>query len=467
MIAVALDAGFDIGGIRRRYRRLGHQEGGTDFAIHQRPKPLLLVLLGAIPHQHFHVAGIGRGAIEYFRSPADVAHLLGERSVFQIGQSRAAEFVVLMRRRRHEHVPQAFGARLFLEFFQDRDRLPALALGVLLLVDRHRGPDMLVHERFHTVEPFALTVRHVEVHWAFLTFLGENFGGTVSPRPVHRKTIYRKTTYRACQRGGGGRRGIGRSGDASCALTFRPSNHSFIQLFEMQLRQFAVVAWAHDMPSDHTRTAILSAAERLYADRGFADVTLRDIVAAADVNLAAVNYHFGSKDELIAELFVTRSLATNRERLNELKAAEAAGGGRANIDSILRALVGPTLRGCLGPDRERSAAARFMIRASIESVPPIRRIKNREIDHLRKFAAAMRRSLPDRSEVELYWGLHFALAMAHQTIRDGERLTKLSEGLCDLNDVTGIIDRIVTLSVKALTGGEGKIVERVNVQRAR
>ena len=83
------------------------------------------------------------------------------------------------------------------------------------------------------------------------------------------------------------------------------------------------------MPTDHTRAAILSAAERLYADRGFADVTLRDIVAAADVNLAAVNYHFGSKDELIAELFVTRSLATNRQRLNELKAAEAAGGGRA------------------------------------------------------------------------------------------------------------------------------------------
>ena len=182
------------------------------------------------------------------------------------------------------------------------------------------------------------------------------------------------------------------------------------------------------MPSDHTRTAILTAAERLYADRGFADVTLRDIVAAADVNLAAVNYHFGSKDELIAELFVTRSLATNRERLNELKAAEEAGGGRAGIDAILRALVGPTLRGCLGPDRERSTAARFMIRASIESVPPIRRIKNREIDHLRKFAAAMRRSLPDRGEVDLYWGLHFALAMAHQTIRDSERLTKLSEG---------------------------------------
>src|SRR3981189_2280612 len=122
-----------------------------------------------------------------------------------------------------------------------------------------------------------------------------------------------------------------------------------------------------DMSSDRTRSAILAAAERLYADRGFGDVTLRDIVAEANVNLAAVNYHFGSKDELIAELFVTRSLATNRERLNELKAAEEKGGGRAPIDTILHALVGPTLRGCLG--RERSAAGRFTIRASIEPEP--------------------------------------------------------------------------------------------------
>ena len=95
-----------------------------------------------------------------------------------------------------------------------------------------------------------------------------------------------------------------------------------------------------------------------------------------------------------------------------------------------------------------------MIRASIESVPPIRQIKNREIDHLRKFAAAMRRSLPGRDEVDLYWGLHFALAMAHHTIRDSERLTKLSDGKCDLDDVDGIIDRVVAVSVMALTAGE-------------
>ena len=198
-------------------------------------------------------------------------------------------------------------------------------------------------------------------------------------------------------------------------------------------------------------------------------MTLRDIVAEANVNLAAVNYHFGSKDELIAELFVTRSLALNRERLRDLRAAEDAGNGRADIADVLRALVGPTLRGCLGPERDRSTAARFMIRASIEAVPPIRRIRNREIDHLRKFIVAMRRALPERSEVELYWGLHFALAMAQQTVRDSERLTKLSEAKCDLNDVEGVIARVVDVAVMGLTASpaSGKTAERAAAVSAR
>ena len=223
------------------------------------------------------------------------------------------------------------------------------------------------------------------------------------------------------------------------------------------------------MPSDQTRTAILAAAERLYADRGFGDVTLRDIVAEANVNLAAVNYHFGSKDELIAELFVTRSLALNKERLRDLREAEEAGNGRADIADVLRALVGPTLRGCLGPENQRSTPARFMIRVSIESVPAIRRIRNREIDHLRKFIAAMRRSLPDRSEVELYWGLHFALAMAQQTVRDSERLAKLSEGKCNVDDVDSVIDRVVDVAVLGLTArGAGKAeVETAGARRVR
>ena len=81
----------------------------------------------------------------------------------------------------------------------------------------------------------------------------------------------------------------------------------------------------------------------------------------------------------------------------------------------------------------------------------------------------MRRSLPGRDEVDLYWGLHFALAMAQQTIRDSERLIKLSEGACDLDDVDGIIERVVAVSVLALTGGEteSKAADAPGARRAR
>jgi hypothetical protein len=53
----------------------------------------------------------------------------------------------------------------------------------------------------------------------------------------------------------------------------------------------------------------------------------------------------------------------------------------------------------------------------------------------------------------LFWGLHFALAMAQQTVRDSERLTKLSDGKCDVDDVEGILTRVVSVAVMALVGG--------------
>src|ERR1700722_3994144 len=74
------------------------------------------------------------------------------------------------------HRPWAFALafRPVLQLFVERDHPPALTLGVLLLVDRHGGANMLVHERLHAIEPFALTVRHGEIHRAFLAFLDEN-----------------------------------------------------------------------------------------------------------------------------------------------------------------------------------------------------------------------------------------------------------------------------------------------------
>jgi hypothetical protein len=68
--------------------------------------------------------------------------------------------------------------------------------------------------------------------------LGEKLLAALSPRSLFIARLF----YSACRRGDGRRRGFGLSGDASCALTFQPSNHSFIQVFEMQLPHFALIA---------------------------------------------------------------------------------------------------------------------------------------------------------------------------------------------------------------------------------
>ena len=230
-------------------------------------------------------------------------------------------------------------------------------------------------------------------------------------------------------------------------------------MFDLRLALRNVTA-LHVVPmsSDQTRTAILTAAEKLWAERSFGEVTMRDIVAAAGVNLAAVNYHFGSKDELLAELFVSRTTVLNRERFAELKAAEEAGSGQPSVEAILLALVGPPLRWCLSPDHQMSAAARFMTRASVETVPPIKKIVDREFRHLQRFAMALRRALPNRNEADIYWGLHFALSMQRQTVTDRERLLKLSGGACTTDDTESVIKRIVAVAEDALTGGERKPV---------
>ena len=95
---------------------------------------------------------------------------------------------------------------------------------------------------------------------------------------------------------------------------------------------------------------------------------------------------------------------------------------------------------------ERRRLAELAMRAALRHQHEMR------VETLAQFFCRKRAELPDCREVDLYWGLHFALAMAHQTIRDGERLTKLSEGSCDLGDVDAIIERVVAVSAMALTG---------------
>lgn len=95
---------------------------------------------------------------------------------------------------------------------------------------------------------------------------------------------------------------------------------------------------------ESTRERILQAAERIYAASGFHGMSLRDVTLLAGVNLAAVNYHFGSKDKLILALADRRLTPINTERLARLeKLRKKHEDTPIPIADLIGALVSPVL----------------------------------------------------------------------------------------------------------------------------
>src|SRR5689334_14150154 len=97
--------------------------------------------------------------------------------------------------------------------------------------------------------------------------------------------------------------------------------------------------------SPDTKTRILDAAESLFVEHGFEATSLRQLTSAAGVNLAAVNYHFGSKEELFQSVLTRRLDPMNQERIDLLERLERESNGKAiGVEKILSAMLIPALR---------------------------------------------------------------------------------------------------------------------------
>src|SRR5437764_13050657 len=159
-----------------------------------------------------------------------------------------------------------------------------------------------------------------------------------------------------------------------------------------------------------TKAQVFCAAERVLALHGFQNVSVRDITAEAGVNLASVNYHFGSKDALLFEIFRRRTGELNRERARMLHEANDRHGGKPPVRDILEALFAPPLRWA-DPANDRRISVQFIIRARSEGTAQMRDAIQSDVSHLDRFANALIAARPDLPREEVYWRLHFCLGM--------------------------------------------------------
>jgi AcrR family transcriptional regulator len=171
-------------------------------------------------------------------------------------------------------------------------------------------------------------------------------------------------------------------------------------------------------PPHETRTRILDAAEELFMQHGFEATSMRLLTSKAEANLAAVNYHFGSKDALIEAVFRRRLDPMNASRVAELDRLEKDAGGRAlSPEEIIRAFVGASLRMIEDAKSGGRNFIRLLGRTYTDPQKHIRSLIGQlYAPAMERFKAAFERALPQMPGDELVWRIHFMFGTLAYTL---------------------------------------------------
>ncbi|MEC9048281.1 MAG: TetR/AcrR family transcriptional regulator [Planctomycetota bacterium] len=205
------------------------------------------------------------------------------------------------------------------------------------------------------------------------------------------------------------------------------------------------------MPPHETKDTILDAAEALFAEQGFAATSLRQLTQQADVNLAAVNYHFGSKEELVKAVLLRRVGPINAERRRRLAALESP-----TTEDVVRAFLEPALRAIGGADAAKGGPlrgfARIIGRVTVEQPAFLRPFIADQFSELAAaFVAALRATAPNVDARAMWLRMHFTIgAMAH-TLQSSHLLAQVSDGALVADDPEELLEQLVAYAIGGFT----------------
>lgn len=211
------------------------------------------------------------------------------------------------------------------------------------------------------------------------------------------------------------------------------------------------MATARLSPAD-TKTRILDAAESLFVSGGFDSMSMRQITSAAGVNLAAVNYHFGTKDALIHAVLSRRLDPLDAQRRAMLGAFESNYGAQLNCEHVLVALFLPAVRIFRSDAPGADRFLHFIGRAYTDPSPVVRDfIQTHYIETLGRFFFAFQRTLPELSREDLGFRLNFAMGALSGILAGGNTQRLIREFTQQQGDHEAVIlSRLSSLMVAAL-----------------
>ncbi|MCE1240247.1 MAG: TetR family transcriptional regulator [Azonexaceae bacterium] len=204
-----------------------------------------------------------------------------------------------------------------------------------------------------------------------------------------------------------------------------------------------------------TRERILDTAERLFMAHGYDGTSMRQITSEASVNLAAVNYHFGSKESLMQEAFRRRLDWLNDERMRVLDRLEVEAAGQPVKPSlIVDAFFGTLLRMADDESRGGMTFLRLLGRTLTDPSEFIRAFLAHEYQHVMdRYKEALFRALPEVPKAEIVWRFHFMLGATSYAIAGTDALRLVTDWQIEAEDSVDRLDRLVPRLMSFLIGG--------------
>jgi AcrR family transcriptional regulator len=199
--------------------------------------------------------------------------------------------------------------------------------------------------------------------------------------------------------------------------------------------------------SPDTKQRILDVAERLFASYGYHFTSLRTITTEAQVNLAAVNYHFGSKDALLEEVFKRRLIPLNairREQLEQVRDRARVDNRTPEVADVLRAFVVPTVNFCC----QEPGAVHFSTLVGRALAEPDDRLREIFIQHIMPLFnllyELLQAALPELDRDTVFWRLQFALGATTHMMRLLNKLELMPQGINQDVDVEALLEQLMT-----------------------
>jgi AcrR family transcriptional regulator len=199
-----------------------------------------------------------------------------------------------------------------------------------------------------------------------------------------------------------------------------------------------------------TKDQILDAAEKLFAEVGFGAASVREITHEAGVNLAAVNYHFGSKEGLVRAVVERRVEPLNATRLELLRKALARR-GKPRVRDIVHAFVTPVMEMLVARPEEGRNFIELMGRLHMDPGEMTKWIARDQFGDLAEaFIAAMEQAMPELDRADVLYRFHFALGALAQTVACGHVLHWFGEDVCSAETPEEVTERLISFIVGGL-----------------